>query len=82
MWRSTQRGYQLNRSYFKVAKLMTERTDAEEELDDALCAVHAVSSAVGMADPRRPQIETILGKVPIEMMDKIKRRRTESAFTT
>ena len=79
-WNSAQRGYQLNRAYFKVAKLMTERTDAEEAVDDALISVNAVSEMVGQADGRRQHVETILNKIPLEMMEKIKRRRTESSF--
>ena len=71
-WKSTQRGYQLNRAYFKVAKLMTERSDAQEELDDALVSLNAVSNVIGMADIRRPLVEEILSKVPMELMEKVK----------
>ncbi len=79
-WYCTQRGYQLNRAYFKIAKLMGERSDAEESLEDALVTVNAISQTVGMSDPRRPQVETILSKIPLEMMEKIKRRRPEAPF--
>ncbi|TRY67592.1 hypothetical protein TCAL_03463 [Tigriopus californicus] len=80
LWKFTQKGYQLNRAYFKVAKLMTERTDAEESLDDALATLHAVGQIIGQNDLRRPFVDTIMAKVPIEMMEKIQRRRTEVAF--
>lgn len=78
-WRSSQRGYQLNRAYFKVAKLMGERSDAEEVLDDALLAVNLISNTIGQSDGRRPFVDEIVGKVPIELMEKIKRRRGEEA---
>ena len=80
LWRSTQRGYQLTRAYFKVAKLMGEKTEAEEALDDALIALNAVSNVIGQADERRVHVETILMKVPVEMMDKVRRRRGETPF--
>jgi len=80
LWMRTKRGYQLNRAYFKVAKLMTERTDADEALDDALIAANAISTVVGQEDMRRPYVEEILKKIPVELMDRIKRRRTDNPF--
>eukprot|EP00095_Tigriopus_kingsejongensis_P000213 maker-scaffold55_size446313-snap-gene-0.15 protein:Tk00213 transcript:maker-scaffold55_size446313-snap-gene-0.15-mRNA-1 annotation:"lmbr1 domain-containing protein 2-like protein" len=80
LWKHTQRGYQLNRAYFKVAKLMTERTDSEESLDDALTSLYGVSQVIGQADPRRSFVDTITVKVPLEMMEKIQRRRVELPF--
>ncbi len=59
---------------------MSERSDAEEALDDALITVNGISQTVGQADIRRPHVETILSKIPLEMMDKIRRRRTEAPF--
>ena len=56
---------------------MSERSDAKEELDDSLVALNAVSQVIGMADARRPLVEVILSKVPLEMMEKVKRRRLE-----
>ncbi len=79
-WYSAQRGYQLNRAYFKVAKLMSERADAEETLDDALLAVNLIAQTIGQADMRRPMVESILEKVPLEMMERVKRRRAEIPF--
>ena len=80
LWMRTKRGYQLNRAYFKVAKLMTERTDADEALDDALIAANAISTVVGQEDMRRPYVEEILKKIPVELMERIKRRRTDNPF--
>ena len=76
-WKSTQKDYQLNRSYFKVAKLMTERSDAEETLDDCLISVNAVSNIIGQSDIRRPYVEEILSKIPLEMLEKIKVKQME-----
>ena len=73
---------QLTRAYFRVAKLMSEKSDAEETLDDILISVHAISNMVGETDARRKLVEIILNKVPYEMIERIKRRRTEVDFGT
>jgi hypothetical protein len=52
-WNRSQKGYQLNRAYFKIAKLMSEKTDAEELLEDVLSSVYVISNIIGQADLRR-----------------------------
>ena len=79
-WSRSQKGYQLTHSYFRVAKLMSEKSDAEENLDDVLISLNHISSMIGETDARRPKLNTILNKVPLEFMDKIKRRRCEVDF--
>jgi len=79
-WSRSQKGYQLTHSYFRVAKLMAEKSDAEENLDDVLISLNHISSMIGETDARRPKLNTILNKVPLEYMDKIKRRRCEVDF--
>lgn len=74
-WNRSQKGYQLTRAYFRVAKLMSEKSEAEETLDDVLLSVNHVSTMIGQSDLRRPLLETILGKIPLEMMERIQRRR-------
>ena len=36
--------------------------------------VHLLSNEVSVSDPRRPMVETILQKVPLDQMEKVKRR--------
>ena len=36
LWNRSQRGHQLTHAYFKVSKLMSEKSDAEETLEDVL----------------------------------------------
>ena len=52
-WNRSQKGYQLNRAYFKIAKLMSEKTDAEELLEDVLSSVYVISNIIGQSDLRR-----------------------------
>jgi hypothetical protein len=35
-WNGAKRGYLLMKTYFKAAKLMTEKADAEENLEDVM----------------------------------------------
>ena len=82
-WNRSLKGYQLTRAYFKIAKLMSEKSDAEENLDDVLITVNTIQNMAGENDLKvRKLIDTILQKVPIEMFEKIKRRRTEVEFAT
>ena len=47
---------------------MSEKSDAEETLEDVLMAVHSLSNDVPVSDPRRPMVETILQKVPLDQV--------------
>lgn len=75
LWRTSHRGYKLDRAYFKIAKLMVERSDAEEASDDTLNTLCAVDEAVSLESPSRKFVDIILTKVPIELLEKMRRRR-------
>lgn len=36
VWNNAKKGYMLSNTYFKIAKLSTEKTEAEEALEDVL----------------------------------------------
>nr|ACO11086.1 LMBR1 domain-containing protein 2 homolog [Caligus rogercresseyi] len=46
LWKASLRGHSLNRAYFKLAKLMSEKADAEEELEDSLALVYALHQRI------------------------------------
>jgi hypothetical protein len=73
LWKRSLRGYQLNRAYFGLAKLVSERADSDDALDHALASVKALSLRVSQADPQRANVETILRKIPLEMMERASR---------
>merc|ERR1719219_2198107 len=75
LWNRSQRGYQLLHAHFKLSKLMSEKSDAEEHLEDVLVVVQLLSNEISMADTLRPQLDIILTRIPLEMMEKVKRRR-------
>lgn len=76
LWHSSKRGYRLNQAYFKVSKLWGERSDAEGELEDVLSRVEALRQS-DSAGPVRDLIDIIQGKVPPELLERVRRRRVQ-----
>ncbi|XP_064792592.1 G-protein coupled receptor-associated protein LMBRD2B-like isoform X1 [Oncorhynchus masou masou] len=78
-WNSSRHGYLLAKTYFKVAKLATEKSDAEENMDDAMEEVANVNESIGYGHPLRISIDTILRKCPMEIQEKMARLNTEDS---
>ena len=79
LWHSSQRGYSLNKAYFKISKLWGERSDAEGSLEDVLVSVETVNKRLaGEAGHLRQLVDVIVAGVPLEMMERV-RRRTRAA---
>lgn len=74
LWEHSKGGVTLKQAYFKLAKLSTERADAEENMDDVLESLNAVSQATPLTHELRPCIDTILRKVPTELMERVRRQ--------
>ncbi|KAJ8285294.1 hypothetical protein GJAV_G00025200 [Gymnothorax javanicus] len=72
-WNSACRGHLLDKTYFKAAKLMSEKADAEEALEDAMEDVRKVSESIKYNDPLRKYIDTILRKCPEDYQEKMGR---------
>ncbi|XP_035382396.1 G-protein coupled receptor-associated protein LMBRD2a isoform X1 [Electrophorus electricus] len=72
-WRASCHGHLLAKTYFKVAKLMTEKADAEENLEDAMEDVRAVNETIKYNHPLRKCIDTILRKCPVEYQERLGR---------
>ncbi|KAK7810668.1 hypothetical protein U0070_012794 [Myodes glareolus] len=62
-WNGAKRGYLLMKTYFKAAKLMTEKADAEENLEDVMEEVRKVNESIKYNHPLRKCVDTILKKV-------------------
>lgn len=76
LWHSSKRGYSLNQAYFKISKLWGEKNDAEGSLEEVLVSVQSVARKMEtMQDSSHLQslVDVILNKVPLEMMDRVKR---------
>ncbi|KAM9446058.1 G-protein coupled receptor-associated protein LMBRD2a isoform 1-T1 [Clarias gariepinus] len=72
-WLASCHGHLLSKTYFKAAKLMTEKTDAEENLEDVMEDVRAVNETIRYNHPLRKCIDTILKKCPVEYQERLGR---------
>uniref|UniRef100_A0AAR2KU57 Uncharacterized protein n=1 Tax=Pygocentrus nattereri TaxID=42514 RepID=A0AAR2KU57_PYGNA len=72
-WLVSCHGHLLAKTYFKVAKLMTEKADAEENLEDVMEDVRGVNETIKYNHPLRKCIDTILKKCPVEYQEKLGR---------
>uniref|UniRef100_A0A8C8A5E7 LMBR1 domain containing 2 n=1 Tax=Otus sunia TaxID=257818 RepID=A0A8C8A5E7_9STRI len=72
-WNGAKRGYLLMKTYFKAAKLTTEKADAEENLEDIMEEVRKVSESIKYNHPLRKCVDTILKKCPTEYQERMGR---------
>lgn len=72
-WNASCQGQLLAKTYFKAAKLMTEKADAEENLEDVMDDVKNSSEAIKYNHPLRKCIDTVLKKCPTEYQEKMGR---------
>ncbi|XP_075397050.1 G-protein coupled receptor-associated protein LMBRD2 isoform X5 [Tenrec ecaudatus] len=72
-WNGAKKGYLLMKTYFKAAKLMTEKADAEENLEDIMEEVRKVNESIKYNHPLRKCVDTILKKCPTEYQEKMGR---------
>lgn len=73
LWNFSKSGYALQYAYFKLSKLSSEKAEAEENVEDVLESLQSVSVIVPNHHSLRPCVETILRKVPTELIEKAKR---------
>lgn len=78
LWEHSKPGVTLRQAYFKLAKLSTDKADAEENVDDVLVSLQAINVATALNHPLRPHVETILRKVPTELLDRTRRANHRS----
>ncbi|CAH1155897.1 unnamed protein product [Phaedon cochleariae] len=75
LWNKSNHSLTLTQSYFKAAKLSSDKCEAEETVDDVLESLQAVSLAVRSGHLLHYHLETILQKVPAELKDRMNRRQ-------
>ncbi|XP_041756132.1 G-protein coupled receptor-associated protein LMBRD2B [Coregonus clupeaformis] len=80
-WISSCPDYLLAKTYFKVAKLATEKADADENMEDAMEEVANANESIGYSHPLRKCIDTILRKCPTEIREKMVRLNMEDEST-
>ncbi|XP_034824985.1 LMBR1 domain-containing protein 2 homolog isoform X1 [Maniola hyperantus] len=74
LWNNSKKNYTLTYSYFKVAKLSTDKCEAEESVDEIIETLNSVTAAVGPGHPLHRHVETIVQKLPIQLRDKLNSR--------
>ncbi|KAI4790505.1 hypothetical protein KUCAC02_034586 [Chaenocephalus aceratus] len=72
-WNSSRHGHLLIKTYFKASKLMTEKADAEENLEDIMEEVRKGSESIKYNHPLRKYIDTVLRKCPLDYQEKMGR---------
>ncbi|XP_052775817.1 G-protein coupled receptor-associated protein LMBRD2-like isoform X2 [Mya arenaria] len=73
VWNQSKHSYMLHRTYFKIAKQSTEKTEAEENLEDVLEEVKQASEKIRYNHSLRKHVETILEKCPESVKNSISR---------
>ncbi|KAJ0180057.1 hypothetical protein K1T71_004648 [Dendrolimus kikuchii] len=74
LWNNSKKNYTLTYTYFKIAKLSTDKCEAEESVDSILDSLNSVTAAVGPGHPLHRHVETIVQKLPIQLRDKLNSR--------
>lgn len=62
-WHNAKRGHMLQYIYFKASKLSTEKSEAEEVLEDVLDDIQRSADSIREGHALRPYVEVILSKV-------------------
>ncbi|XP_072243918.1 G-protein coupled receptor-associated protein LMBRD2B-like [Leuresthes tenuis] len=70
-WLSSSHGYLLAKTYFKAAKLATEKAAAEENLADVMEEVAGIHESVRYNHSLRKCVDTILTKCPTEYQEEM-----------
>ncbi|KAJ2947112.1 hypothetical protein O0L34_g16464 [Tuta absoluta] len=74
LWNNSKKNYTLTYSYFKIAKLSTDKCEAEENVDDILDSLNAVNAAVGPGHPLQRHVEIVIQKLPVQLRDRLNHR--------
>jgi len=73
LWDASRRGVVLQKTYFKAAKLSTEKSEAEENLEDILDDVKKAADTIKYNHPLRKCVDTILQKCPESVQNSVQR---------
>uniref|UniRef100_A0A8C6T608 LMBR1 domain containing 2 n=1 Tax=Neogobius melanostomus TaxID=47308 RepID=A0A8C6T608_9GOBI len=77
-WLSSDQAYLLNKTYFKVAKIATEKADAEEDLANVMEEVATVHQSGSINSSLRKRVDTILTKCPAMYVEEMNREKESS----
>jgi hypothetical protein len=72
IWELSRRENRLRRTYFQVAKLHEEKTEATEALEDILDEVKHASSNIREGSFFYPQLQTVISKCPMAFQERLR----------
>ncbi|KAK6638496.1 hypothetical protein RUM43_006763 [Polyplax serrata] len=79
LWNNSKKGFTLEYSYFKAAKLNVEKCEAEERVNDLLESLSTIVAAVKPGYPLHRHVESILYKIPVELREKMMKREIQDS---
>lgn len=82
LWNNSKHGFTLQHAYFKSAKLSSEKAEAEENVDTVVESILAASRSIPTNHDLRVCIETILRKVPLELVERASRNIQRSDLSS
>ncbi|XP_061191902.1 G-protein coupled receptor-associated protein LMBRD2-like [Saccostrea echinata] len=77
VYNSCKKGFVLSKTYFKISKLSTDKTEADEALEDVLDEIKKVSEKIKYNHPLRKHVDTILLKCPETMRHSVKQNNDD-----
>ena len=66
----------MHHAYFKAAKLLHEKAEASEHVNDLLQSMQALDGSININHRLRPYMDIIQNKVPSELLDRVRRLNT------
>ncbi|CAG0886962.1 unnamed protein product [Darwinula stevensoni] len=75
LWLMSKRGYRLRSLYFKASKLASEKSEAEENMDDVIYVLGELQVQIPDSHPLHVYLMTVLSKLPREEHERMARRR-------
>lgn len=82
LWNNSKSGFTLQHAYFKTAKLSSEKAEAEENVDTVVESLLAASRSIPTQHEMRVYVETILRKVPLELVERASRNIQRSDISS
>ncbi|EDV22138.1 uncharacterized protein TRIADDRAFT_29321 [Trichoplax adhaerens] len=77
IWQSSRRGYKLSVIQFQIAKMTTDKEEAQEGLETVVSDIAGAASLIRRYSPLYENMKTILSKCPEELRQKVDAQRTE-----
>ncbi|XP_059608169.1 LMBR1 domain-containing protein 2 homolog [Phlebotomus argentipes] len=82
LWNDSNPQFMLLHAYFKLSKLNSEKIEAEENVEDVLDSLHYINNTIPHNHELRVYVNIINRKVPVELMERYKRKDVEQNISS